>query len=30
VRRVATIEGRRLPPSADPEDHEDLLLAETP
>jgi DMSO/TMAO reductase YedYZ molybdopterin-dependent catalytic subunit len=30
VRRVATIEGRRLPPSADPADHEDLLLAEAP
>jgi len=30
VRRVAAIEGKRLPPSADPEEHEDLLMAETP
>jgi hypothetical protein len=30
VCRVATIEGRRRPPSADPADHEDLLLAEAP
>ncbi len=30
VRRVATIEGKRLSPSADPEEYEDLLLAEAP
>ncbi|WP_049926578.1 hypothetical protein [Natronomonas moolapensis] len=30
VRRVATIGGRRLAPSADPADHEDLLLAAAP
>jgi len=30
VRRVATIEGERLPPSADPESYEDLLLADAP
>ena len=30
VQRVASIEGRRLSPSEDPEAFEDLLLAETP
>ena len=30
VRRVASIEGKRLSPSEDPEAFEDLLLAETP